>query len=1034
MERRTIVWTTLAAGLAVALAAPAAGFAQGAAGVTGTVVDSATGLPVSGARVAVVGSSTGTLTDRDGRYVLPGLPAGAVTLRAQRIGFALREVVVTLIADGTVTANFALAPAATPLSEVVVTGYGTSTRENISGAVSSVSAKDIENTPLAGIDAAIQGKAAGVQVVQNAGNPGAGITVRIRGSASITASNQPLYVIDGMPMMREDLSQIGLGGQDLTGVTGINPDEIESIDILKDAASAAIYGSRGSNGVIMITTKRGRAGASRVTFNAYMGSQSVPMGNRWDLLNARQYVEYMNEAAFNDGYGANYFGDPDTIDVGTDWQAAVLRTAPVTNLTFGVTGGSERVQYHVSGSNFDQNGVLFGSAYARQSGRVNVDLTASERLRLRTSFSINREDHDRIQNDNTIAGVGTNAIANQPYIPVRRDSVSSNFTSPTDTNFIFPLEYENPLAIATHNTAESRLLRALGSVEAVYTVASGLALHGRLGMDVLNQRDLRWYSPKVGGSYAESANGVAVMGNTTANRYVIEGFMGFEPTIGVNGSLALTGGASAEWNGDELDYVEGEGFAHDQFQYPGNAATVVGYDGDWTGHNLVSFFSRANAEYRDRYLLTASLRVDGSSRFGTRNRYGVFPAASFGWKVTNEPFAASLAGVGELKLRASYGLTGNQDIFDDFAPLPRFARANYADVPGIAQSSFGNPDLRWESTREYNVGFDLVLFDGRVTVLGDWYKKVTEDLLLTRPITSTSGQTSVFENVGNMENRGYELTISSLNLRPVRADGLRWTTDFNVSWNRNKVTRLFNNEPFPQGLYDVSRVEVGHPLSAFYVLRFDGVDPATGDAIFFDKNTVDTNGDEIPDAPDGVINADDRVFIGSPHADYWGGLTNTLSWRAFDLRTFVQFTQGHTIFNAIGVFANDGGYYHDNKFKRVLRRWQQPGDITDEPRASYDGTSGFAGQISSRYFEDGSYLRLQEVTLGYRFPEPWIAALRLSEARIYVSGRNLYTWTDYSGYSPDVNSNGSNSNTALATEFYAYPPARTLLVGISGAF
>lgn len=1007
-------WNLAAAGLALALLVPTVGFAQGTAGVTGRVVDSTSGQPVAGARVTVVGTTVGATTDLNGRYSLQGMAGGTITLRAQRIGFAQREREVILLEGATVTADFALSAAATVLPEVVVTGYGTDSRANLSTSVASVTAAEVANTPLAGVDAAIQGRAAGVQVTQNAGNPGNGITVRIRGSASISASNQPLYVIDGVPMLRDDFSQLGVGGQDLTAVTGINPDEIESIDVLKDAASAAIYGSRASNGVIMITTKRGKVGRTSFSINSYGGSQSVPKGSRWDLMNAQEYTEYMNEAAENDGYGALYFGDPTTMGPGTDWQSAVFRTAPVQNLTVGVSGGSDKVQYYVSGSQFEQTGVVFGSAYDRQSGRVNVDLTASDRLRFRSSLTINRENNDRIENDNSIAGVVTNAIADQPTVAVRRGD--GTFTSTDDG-----LEYENPLAIATFNFAKSRTLRALGSLEAVYTLGRGLTLNGRFGMDVLNLRDLRWYSPKVGGSYAESVGGESIIGNTTANRYVIESFLDYRPALGSSTSLSLTGGTSVEWNGSELDYLDGVDFAVDQFQYPGNAATVVAYDGSWTGHNLVSFFSRANAALKDKYLFTASFRVDGSSRFGANNRYGVFPAASVGWKLTEEPFARGLTRYGEVKLRASYGITGNQDIFDDFAPLPRFARANYADFAGIAQNSFGNPDLKWESTREANVGVDLALFRERVTVTADWYKKSTNDLLLNRPVTSTSGQTTVFENVGNMENRGFELTITSQNLAPADPDGLRWSTNFNISWNSNKVTKLFQDEPFSVGLYSTSRVEVGHPLSAFYTLKFTGVDPATGDAIFDDVNN------------DGFIDAADRQFIGSPQPKYWGGFTNELSWKGFDLKTFLQFTQGHMIFNAISVFAHDGGYYYDNKFRRALSRWQQPGDITDEPRASFDGLSG-ADLISSRYFEDGSYVRLQEVTFGYRLPAAVAGSLKLNNARLYVSGRNLHTWTKYSGYSPDVNSNGSGSNTGLATEFYAYPAARTIMVGVSGAF
>ena len=1001
--------------------APVAALAAQNASVTGRVVDSATAQPVAGARVTIVGSNAGMLTDRDGRYLLSGLAAGTVTVRAQRIGFAPRDQAVTLTDGGTAVADFALRAAATTLTDVVVTGYGTDERANLSSSVASVKGAELEATPTAGMDAALQGRASGVQVIQNAGNPGVGVTVRIRGSASISASNQPLYVIDGVPLLRDNFSQLDVGGQDVSGVTGLNPDEIESVDVLKDAAAAAIYGSRGSNGVIMVTTKRGQAGRSRLTYSTYAGSQSVPQSDRWQMMNGQEYMEYMNEAAENDGYGALYFGDPATVGPGTDWQSEVLRSAPVTNATIGISGGSDRIQYFISGSQFDQRGVALGSGYNRRAGRVNLDMTASDRLRFRTSLAINREDNDRIENDNTIAGVVANAIANQPIFPARLGG--GGFTTTDECNLAgtMCMAYENPIAIGTYNMAESRSLRAFGSVEAAYTVSDMLTLNGRLGMDVLNLRDLRWFSPRVGGSYAESVYGESIIGNQTASRYVLESFLDFRPTASPSMAFGGTVGASVEWNGSELDYLDGIGFGRDEFQYPGNAATVVSYNGDWSGNNLVSFFTRANAAINDRYLFTASVRMDGSSRFGANNRYGLFPSASIGWKLTDESFAQGLGRRAQVKLRASYGITGNQDIFDDFAPRPRFAKANFANIPGIAQSSFGNPNLRWESTREFNVGVDVGLFGGRVAVIADWYNKTTYDLLLNRPITSTSGQTTVFENVGNMQNRGYELTVNSVNLEPSNPEGLRWTTAFNISFNRNKVTKLFQNEPFNTGIRSVNRVEVGHAIGEFYTIRYLGVDPATGDAIFDDINN------------DGIIDAADRVFVGSPHPKYWGGLTNELSWHRFDFRTFLQFTQGHTIFNGIALFALDGGYNWDNKFRRALRRWQQPGDITDEPRASYDGTSG-AVETSSRYFEDGSYVRLQEVTLGYRLPERVAAALRMAESRIFVSGRNLQTWTKFSGYSPDVNSNGSSANTSLSTEFYSYPLARTVMVGISGSF
>lgn len=1005
---RSAFMALVIAGAAVPLAA------QETARVSGSVVHAASGAPLAGARVVVDRSTVRAVTNSEGRYTLVGLRPGSHTIRVTLIGFAAGAEQVTIGAGQTETVDFRLATQAVTLSEVVVTGYGERNRRELSTAVGSVSGAQIQNQPVAGLDAAMQGKVAGVQVVQNAGNPGVGITVRVRGSASLSASNQPLYVIDGVPMLRENYSQLGLGGQDVTAVTGISPDEIESLDVLKDASAAAIYGSRASNGVIMITTKRGRAGAPRFEVSAYTGRQRA--GKTVDLLNAEEYIEYMAEGAVNDGYDPADWGLEVGVNdqVNTDWQRAILRTAPVSNVHLGVGGGSDRVRYYVSGGYFNQEGILFGSGYNRASARANMDFIATDRFSVRTSVGLTREDNDRVENDNSIFAVFGNALANPPNVAVRRED--GEFTSIEDG-----LQYANPLALGTLNSVEARTLRALGSLEATLNLTDRLRLNSRLGLDVLNLRDLEWQSPKVLDQYAASVAGVAQQGNTTATKYLAESYLSFDRAVSGVSDISLTAGASAEFNSSEDDFLRGEGFGNEAFRYVGNAGKVTSYDGGKTGNNLVSMFSRGVFALRDKYFFTASLRADGSSRFGENNRFGLFPAVSMGWALTDEPFFSGMNRFATLKLRASYGVTGNQGIGDDFAPLPRFARANYSDEPGIAPSSIGNPDLKWETTRETNLGFDLTMLSGRLTWVGDWYRKKTEDLLVTRPITSTSGSTSFWDNVGNIENKGFELALNAILLEPAAPTGFRWTSDVNVSWNQNKVLKLYNGEPFNTNIRSVSRVEEGQPLGYFHAVRFDGVDPATGDAIYFDANG------------DGRVNADDRINVGSPHPDYWGGWNNTLSWRGLDLRGFLQFSQGGEIFNLVRIFADDGGYYYDNKVRGVLRRWQKPGDITDQPRASFDGVSG-ARTVSSRFVEDGSYVRLQELTLAYGLPSFLSRVGNLQNAKMYISGRNLKTWTDFSWYNPDVNSNGSDANISLGTEFYSYPLARTITFGITGAW
>jgi len=504
-----------------------------------------------------------------------------------------------------------------------------------------------------------------------------------------------------------------------------------------------------------------------------------------------------------------------------------------------------------------------------------------------------------------------------------------------------------------------------------------------------------------------------------SSRLLGEGYVTVDALRSQTQTLSVTAGSSLERNRTERTFVRTEGFSSNFTQYPSSGGTVINGDGDATAYNLVSGFARANYSLLGRYLATASLRVDGSSRFGKNHRFGQFPSVSLGWNATEESFMAPVRRIGDLKLRASYGVTGNQGISSNFAYLGTFARANYAGDAGISPGNFPNNDLRWEQTSETDFGFDMSFLRGRLAVIGDYYNKKTQDLLVQRPVTSTSGYTDVWDNVGNIENRGTELQITTTPILADAAGSFGWTADFNISQNKNKVTKLHRGEPFSAGF--INRIEEGQPLSAFYTLKFTGVDPQTGDAQYFDANG------------DGSIDAEDRVIVGSPHPDYWGGIRNAFTFRGFDLNTFFEFSQGAEIYNGIREYADDGGYNYDNKLKVIMKRWRQPGDITDEPRASFDGTSQ-ANMISSRFVEDGSYWRLQEVTLGYALPKSIAARANLSNARIYVSGRNLKLWSDFLGYDPDVNSFGSGSNTGLGTDFYAYPRARTISVGLTGTW
>jgi TonB-linked SusC/RagA family outer membrane protein len=996
--------------LAVFLALPSAAVAQSGV-VRGSVIDSASQRGIPGVLLAVSGTTRSAVTDDAGRFTIRNVPLSSTIVRAQRIGYAAQDRSFTFAGD-TASVTLVLRPIAVQLSEVVSIGYGTSSRLDINNAVASVSATDIENKPLAGLESAIQGKMAGVQVTNNAGNPGNGISIRVRGPASVNAGNQPLYVIDGIPIIQEDYGQLGLGGQDVTSISSLNPDEIESIDVLKDAAAAAIYGSRGSNGVVMITTKRGRAGLQRVNFSTYYGSQSAP--RKLSLLDAKQYVEIFNESAVNDDEDLPFTAGTDDAR-SFDWQSAVFRRAPVGDAQLSMSGGTERMKYYLSGGNFAQRGIVIGSDYKRQTGRVNVDFDATSRLLLRTSVGLSREDNHRIEGDGSLDGVVTNAIGMQPMRPI-----FGNFYGFAGADS--GLKYSNPVAIATYDRTNYGTFRGIGNVEARYSVTNKLALTGRFGADVLSVDELQWLSPRVDQTYANSADGVGKSDHTTATRYVSEAFGTYDAYTSDRQRLSVVGGASMELSNSDLNFIRGEGFTSGFTTYIRNATVITSFDGSSTGNSLGSYFGRANYSLLDRYIFSASMRADRSSRFGPAHRWGYFPAASIGWNVTQEPFAEAIARVATVKLRASYGVTGNQGIGDfDFYSLAQ--AAPYTTTPGVAQSSIGNPDLKWETTHAFDGGVDLGLFDNRVSVIADYYTRRTSDLLVRRPIPAFTGFTTTWGNIGDIKNAGVDLSINTENVRQHDGRGFGWTSGLNVTFNRNKVLRTFENQPIITGINgrQATIVAPGHPLGEFYMLKFEGVNPQTGDAIYKD----------IDGKPG--ITSDDKTFVGSPHPKYYGGLSNEFTLGSLSLRGFFTFSQGNKIFNMMRIFTDDGACTWDNKTTNVLARWKKPGDITDVPRMSYDCASG-SDEISSRYLENGSYVRLSELTLGYALPQTWANRAYLSNARVYVSGHNLKLWTKYMGYDPDVNSAGSDENIIIGTDYYAYPQPRTITFGINAGW
>jgi TonB-dependent starch-binding outer membrane protein SusC len=1010
--------------------------------IAGTVVDAETGDPLPGANVAVMQLQRGAATDVDGRFEITDIPYGEYEISAQFIGF--RRTVQRINVDAPrVTVELALSTDLLGLDEVVVVGYGTQQRRNIAGAISSLRPEQIRDVPTPSVDNALQGRVAGVQVVQNSGNPGAALTVRVRGATSITAGNEPLYVIDGVPVTQGNFSGIDgtFGGQGISSLSDLNPADIESIEVLKDASAAAIYGSRASNGVVLITTRRGREGTPQINFNSFYGVQRE--WNRIDLLSAEEYVEVMNEGRVLDGASPIFQYDGDELiafggfleipRVNTNWLDETFRSAPISQTDLSISGGSNRVRYYVSGTYFNEEGIVQGFSFDRLSGRVNLDYEATDRLSFGTNVALTRGVIVRSRGDNTLYGPFANAIAMPPIFPIF-DEDGGYY--PTNT-----LSITNAVGLARENEAEERTTRILGDVFANYRITDGLNAQVRTAVDNMTLRSRLYDSPIIG--IGVGSGGVAQVGNSYVTKVTMEGTLNFVTQLGNDGFLSGVVGSSVEENTTEYNSVTGQQFPTEFFRQITSAASITSGTSSLTGWNLASFFGRTSYTHLDRYTLTLNARTDGSSRFGADNRWGFFPSASVLWRVSDEPFMQDQDFLGNLALRASYGVTGNQFGIGNFDSRGLWGGgANYNDLPGTAPIQLENPELRWEQTDQFNVGADLGIIGDRLSISGDFFVKRTRDLLLNRPIPSTTGFTVFTSNIGNMENVGFDLAINAHLVRgPAR--GFNWTADFNISHVRNRVTALFDDDPISFGFSGSSRIEVGQPLGVFYGYRMDGIFQTNEEIQDLNNRALSEHGRYYQDEytrtgdirfrdldGDGIITANDREIIGSPWPDYTGGLTSTMSYGGFDLRAFFSFSVGNDVFNAMRQYTDAYGFgFFDNNSGRARDRWTPDNPSDTEPRASYWDDNNNT-RISDRFIEDGSYLRLKDVVLGYTLPQNLLGQIGARSLRVYVQAQNLVTLTGYSGFDPEVNFAGT-SDVVRGVDFYTLPQARRFTVGLN---
>jgi TonB-dependent starch-binding outer membrane protein SusC len=995
--------------------------------IKGRVVDQK-GEPLPGVTIVVEGTTIGTVTNIDGYYSLE-VPEGGI-LVFSFIGFESRRESVTNQSE----INIVLKEDAKSLEEVVVVGFGTQNRRDVTGSITSINQSEIRELAVSSPEAMLQGKAPGVQIVQNSGTPGGEVFVRIRGTASLLGESRPLYVIDGVPLNTS--TAVSSGGERLSPLADINPNDIESMEILKDAAATAIYGSRGSNGVILITTKRGKTGQAKVSFDFYRGVQNV--WRTQDLLNGSQFVDVLTEALNN--RNPNLINNPpfNTIEVtgtNTNYQDEIFRAATIENYALSVSGGNDKVTTFLSAGFFNQQGTIIGQDFKRYSLRYNVDYQATDKLKVGSSTTLSNAIQNRVETGFGSRSILANAIIRNPNLPV---------FNPDGSYSVDPLGVENPVMLANEVTFNGTQRRIVSNIYAEYGIAEGLSFRTVFGVDYNDDRQ-NLYVPSIV---------VGTQGNAQATAFMLDeqtiindNTLTYTKTFADKHNLSLLAGFGTQRSTLNFLSAGGQGAGSDIITTIGAVGSPNIPNQNITGWGLLSYFGRVNYSFQSKYLVEGSIRVDGSSRFGENKRYGTFPGISLGWRLSEEGFLNSSQTISDLKLRFGVGVTGNQDGIGNFASKALYSPgANYDGNPGIAQQNIPNADLGWESTQTTNLGVDLAILNGRFSLMADAYIKTTKDLLFPFQLPWTSGFSSIgLANIGTMENRGLEAAISANILK----GEFKWVANFNISFNRVKITDLPVNgsagSDFIFKLPDSNGIEgpyqiyrIGQPLGSFIGYVFDGVyetDESVPAALFNrglrggDARFIDLNEDGVFDR------TNDRTIIGNALPQHIGGFTNNFSYKGFSLNLLFNWSYGNDIYNMTRAVLTSMSEEF-NQSVEVLDRWQQQGDVTQIPRALY-ASSSVAGNAptdaSSRFLEDGSFLRLRNATFAYSLPNSFLEKWKVSSARIYFSGQNLWTLTNYTGFDPE-NQNLGTGTPILGVDYLNQPQPRTYMVGVNLSF
>lgn len=1008
--------------------------------ISGTITGASDGLTLPGVSIVVKGTTIGTTTNIDGKYEL-NAPSDATTLVFSFVGMTTQEIQI----QGRAIIDIAMEMEAAALDEIVVVGYGTQIKSKVTGNVAKVGGDEIRNTPVPSVQQALQGKTAGV-FVESANGKASGITrMRIRGSSSITATNEPLFIVDGVPLTTEALNQ---SGASINPLTSINFNDIESIDVLKDASSTAIYGSRGANGVVLITTKKGKTGDTKLTFNMQYGF-SNPSHKR-DFMNAEQYISYFREAGKNaDSYEDVMYGDPAGTntywqahvekrlkrysgwaaklqtpgdlnsaylgsEVNTNWQDQAFQTGGIMMADLSASGGTDKLKYFASGSYNKQQSIIVSNGLEKYSGRLNVDNKVNNFIDMGFTLSLARTNIDQVSADNAFS-TPMQLVAMSPITPIR-DKQGELYGTPTTTyyNPLIDVEDAQRTILETRNVTNGYLN---------FKLIDGLTWRNELGYDQYNLKENSRYGKRTDSGQGINGYGFSNYGQT--QNLITKSYLDFVKSLG-NYSTSMVLGTEYQKTTIDNTWVDGQNFPTDDLKTLASAGKITGGSQTLTEYSFLSYFARANFDYMSKYLVTIAGRIDGSSRFGENNRYGFFPALSAGWVLTKEDFLINNDFISFMKLRTSYGLTGNAGI-GNFQHLGLFGVQSYNGVPGLQPTQIANKNLGWENTRQVDIGLDFGILHNRISGEIDYYVKKTSDLLLDVPVPGTSGFTVQTQNLGGVENKGFEFVINTNNL----TGQLKWNTNFNFSINKNKVTDLGGQTLIDAGSSRFMNVVMkGQPLGVFYGAEYAGVDPANGDALWY-KNTKDASG-KVTDHASTTNDFASANFIvlGQPTPDVTTAITNTFEYKGFELTFTFQGVFGNKIHLTGDPYMAANGVWYDNQTSEQLKSWKKPGDITNIPQARLAYDNGDQGR-NSRYLSDGSYIKLRSLTAGWELPKKYTSKMKIDRMRIYVQAQNLLTFTKYIGWDPEVSSDFAVNNVTSGVDFYSAPQPRSITFGIN---